>query len=248
MKTVVTAVLFFIYVQVQAQGGGNVYIDSANIDAIAKGLAEIAMQNKNIGQENEANVKAAEYNYKAQKTAWLDQFRASGNLNEFTLKRTLGASTQDIPLGRAFWPRYNFGVGIPFGIFTNQPKQTKVQYYRYQAELENQRTAKQALGMQTMTLYYDYVRTQRLYELQEEAVQDASFAFTKTEEKFSKGEVPLDVYTATSKRYNTERGTKVNLEHDLMVNKTQLEALLGMPLETALQQVRGARRNGSPKR
>lgn len=248
MKTVVTAILFFIFVQVQAQGGGNGYADSANIDAIAKGLAEIAMQNKNIGQENEANVKAAEYNYKAQKTAWLDQFRASGNLNEFTLKRTLGANTQDIPLGRAFWPRYNFGVGIPFGIFTNQPKQTKVQYYRYQAELENQKTSKQALGLQTMTLYYDYVRTQRLYELQEEAVQDASFAFTKTEEKFSKGEVPLDVYTATSKRYNTERGTKVNIERDLMVNKAQLEALLGMPLETALQQVRGARRYGNPKR
>jgi len=203
------------------------------------------MQNAQLSQAGEENVKAAEYNYKAQKTAWLDQFRASGNLNEFTLKRTLGGNTQDIPLGRAFWPRYNFGVGIPFGIFTNQPKQTKVQYYRYQAEVENVKTAKQNIGLQTMTLYYDYVRTQRLYELQEEAVQDARFAYEKTEEQFSKGQVTLESYTATSRRYNTERGTKVTLEHDLEVGKAQLEALLGMPLETALRQARSTQRPGS---
>ena len=99
-----------------------------------------------------------------------------------------------------------------------------------------------------MTAYYDYVQTQRLYELQEEAVQDASFAFTKTEEKFSKGEVPLDVYTATSRRYNAERATKVTLEHNLLVNKAQLENLIGMPLEAALHQIRTQRKTIGSKR
>jgi outer membrane protein TolC len=201
------------------------------------------------GKVGEANLKVAEYNYKAQKTAWLDQFRASGNLNEYTLKRTLGTTSNDPnQLGRAFWPRYNFGVGVPFGIFTNQPKQTKAQYYRYQAELESQNVAKQNLGLQTMTAYYNYVQTQRLYELQEEAVQDASFAQTKTEEKFSKGEVALDVYTAASRRYNAERATKVGLERDLQVGKAQLEALLGMPLESAMQQVKTGRRGAGQRR
>lgn len=243
MKTLLTTAFFFFMIHTQAQVNGAAG-DSVPVDAIARGLAEIAMKNSAVGKVGEANVKAAEYSYKAQQTAWLDNFRASGNLNEFTLKRTLGGNTGDVPLGRAFWPRYNFGVGIPFGIFVNQPKQTKVQYYRYQAEVENVKAEKQNLGLQTMTLYYDYVRTQRLYELQEEAVQDALFAFTKTEEKFSKGEVALDVYTATSRRYNAERATKVSLERDLQVSKAQLEAVLGMPLETALQQVKSARRYG----
>lgn len=213
--------------------------DSLSSDAIAKGLAQIAMENNPANKADEAIVKAAEYSYKAQKFSWLDNFRASGNLNEFTLDKTIG---NDPYPGRAFWPRYNFGVTIPFGIFVNQPAQTKAQWHRYQAEIENQKTAKQNLGLQTMTAYYNYVQSQRLNELQEEAVQDASFAFTKTEEKFSKGEVALDVYTATSRRYNAERAAKVSLERDLMVAKAQLEILLGMPLEAALQQVRSGRR------
>jgi outer membrane protein TolC len=245
MKTILTAALFCVMLNVQAQTAAG---DSLSVDAIAKGLADIAMNSSTANKVSEANVKAAEYSYKAQQTSWLDNFRASGNLNEFTIKRTVGLPISDNELGRAFWPRYNFGVGIPFGIFVNQPKQTKAQYYRYQAEVENLKAAKQNLGLQTMTLYYDYVRTQRLYELQEEAVQDASFAFTKTEERFSKGEVPLDVYTATSRRYNSERANKVALERDLQVGKAQLEAVLGMPLETALQQVRSGRRSGTPRR
>lgn len=236
MRLILTAILFFFTATVWAQGG-----DSLSVDAVAKGLADIAMNNTNANKAAEANVKVAEYNYKAQQTAWLDNFRASGNLNEFTLGRTLG---DDRYPGRAFYPRYNFGVGFPLGIFVNHPKQTKAQYYRYQAEVEQLNAAKQNLGLETMTLYYNYVRTQRLYELQEEAVQDASFAFTKTEERFSKGEVDLEVYTATSRRHNTERATKVTLERDLQVAKAQLEAVLGMPLETALQQVRSGRRPG----
>ena len=247
MKTLVTAFLLCMIVQTQAQMSGLGNSDSTSIDVVAKGLADIAMKNESRDNVDEANIKAAEYNYKAQKTAWLDLMRFTINLNEFTVQKTLGADPSTLP-GRAFWPRYNFQVHVPFGTFTNLPKQTKVQYYHYQAEIESAKMNKQNLGLQTMTLYYDFVRTQRLYELQEEAVQDASFAFTKTEEKFSKGEVPLDVYTATNRRYNTERATKVSLEHDLLVGKAQLESLLGMPLEAALRQVRATQKGGSQRR
>ncbi|HUQ96843.1 MAG TPA: TolC family protein [Chitinophagaceae bacterium] len=245
MKTgIVTIVVFLWCCTLQAQVGGARNNDSVNV--IAKGLAQLAMQNNSASKIDEANVKAAEYNYKAQKTAWLDNFRASGNLNEFTLGKTLRPN--DPYSGRAFYPRYNFGVGIPFGIFTNQPKLTKAQYYHYQAEVEGMNVAKQNLGLQTMTAYFDYVRTQRLYELQEEALQDASFAFSKTEEKFSKGEITLEVYTATSRRFNAERAAKVSLERDLMVNKAQLELLISMPLEAALMQLRSGNRTGMPRR
>ena len=240
MKRIITLAVLFLVLNAQAQVNNIARRDSLSTDAIAKGLAQIAMENNVANNVGEANVKAAEYSYKVQKLSWLDNFRASGNLNEFTLGKTLNPN--DPYPGRAFWPRYNFSVGIPFGIFINQPRQTKVQYYQYQAEIGNQKVAKQNLGLQTATAYYNYVQTQRLNELQEEAVQDASFAFTKTEEKFSKSEVALEVYTATSRRYNAERATKVTLERDLMVAKAQLETLLGMPLEGALQQLKTGRR------
>ena len=234
----IAALAFFIMGKAQGQLTTG---DSLSTDVIAKGLAQIAVENSAVNKVDEANVKAAEYTYKAQQTSWLDNFRAAGNLNEFTIGKTIGGN-DPIP-GRAFYPRYNFGVGLPLGIFVNHPKQTKAQYYRYQAEVENLKLTKQNLSLQTMTTYFDYVRAQRLYEIQEEALQDASFNFTKTEERFSKGEVNLDEYTATSRRYNTERSTKVTLERDLMVNKAQLEMLLGMPLEAALLRVKAQRRS-----
>lgn len=247
MKTILlSASLFLLFLGAQAQSNNAAGRTSDSVDVIAKGLAQIAIANSSVNKADEANVKAVEYSYKAQKTSWLDNFRASGNLNEFTLGKTIG--TADPYQGRAFYPRYNFGVGFPLGIFVNQPKQTKAQYYRYQAELENLNVTKQNLGLQTMTLYFDYVRTQRLYELQEEALQDASFAFSKSEEKFSKGEVNLDVYTLTSRRYNAERAAKVTLERDLMVYKAQLEMLIGMPLEAALLQVKSGRRTGGQRK
>ena len=208
--------------------------DTVPHEAIGKGLADIALENANNGVSvQEANTKASEYNYRAQKTAWIDNFRASGNINSFNNSRI-----NDQSVGQAFYPRYNVGVSVPFGIFVNEPKRTKAQYYRYQADVENLKLAKQSLRLEVITRYYNYVRTQKLYELQEEVLQDVEFATSKTEEKFGKGEVTLDAYTAASARYNTERGQKVSLERDLMVARAELEMLLGMPLESALARTR----------
>lgn len=218
--------------------------DTVPHEAIGKALADIALENANNGVgAQEANTKASEYNYKAQKTAWVDNFRASGNINSFNNSRL-----NDQSVGQAFYPRYNIGVSVPFGIFVNQPKQTKAQYYRYQADIENLKVAKQNVRLEVITRYYNYVRTQKLYELQEEVLQDVEFATSKTEEKFGKGEVTLDAYTAASARYNTERGQKVSLERDLMVARAELEMLLGMPLESAIARTRTTIRSNGRRR
>jgi outer membrane protein TolC len=240
MKTIITAAFVLLLSSAKAQ---LINADSVQPETIAKALAQIAVE-QNGGGASAALAKAAEYNYKAQKTAWLDNFRASGNLNEFTLTGT-NVNTLN---GRVLYPRYNFGVSIPFGIFANHPKQTKASYYNYQAALENVKTASQSLQLQVMTLYYNYLRTQKLYQLQEASLQDAEFATKKTEEKFSKGEVNLDVYTAATKRYSTEQSTKLSLERDLLVEKAELEILLGMPLEAALSRVRSTSRNVNSRR
>ena len=243
MKTIVPAILICtLFTNVQAQNNNsavNRVPDSFAYAQTAKALAEIAILNKdNAVAVTEANTMASEYNYKGQKTAWLDNFRASGNINSFSNTRDVNNIT-----GQAFYPRYNIGVSVPFGIFVNQPKQTKAAYYSYQAQVENLKQAKQNMRLQVITLYYNYVRTLRLYELQEASLQDAEFATKKTEEKFGRGEVNLDDYTSATRRYNSEQAAKISMERDLMVARAELEMLLGMPLETALAQARTPRRN-----
>ncbi len=248
MKSIVTAASLFMLFSLQAQVTNSSAVnrtDTATTEAVARALADMAVENTdNSLSVQEEVTKASEYSYKAQKTAWLDNFRASGNINSFSNNR----SNINELTGQAFYPRYNIGVSVPFGIFVNYPKQTKAQFHNYQAQVESLRMAKQNLRLEVITRYYNYVRTQKLYELQEEVLQDVEFATKKTEERFSKGEVNLDAYTAASARYNAERGTKVTLERDLMVAKAEMEMLLGMPLNTALIKARAVRRTPLPRK
>jgi len=242
MKSIITPVMLFMALGLQAQVNSsavNRAADSPSVETLAKELAEIAVENNGTAVQ-EALTKASEFNYKAQKTSWLDNFRASGNLNGFSNRTDING----IP-ANAFYPRYNIGVSVPFGIFVNHPKQTKAQFYRYQAEQESLKMAKQELRLQVITAYHDFVRTQRLYQLQEEVLQDAEFATKKTEEKFGKGEVTLEAYTAATKRYNSEQVAKISLERDLAVGKAQLEILLNMPLDAAVAKARRVRRTPS---
>lgn len=204
------------------------YADSA--ETIAKFLADLAVEDIGSGVE-EANVEAAKYNYLATRTSWMDRLAVSGNLNEFTIK-----GQQNInPYGNSLvYPRYNIGVSIPLGIFVNQPKLTKVQYYNYQAELESLRRQKENYKLQVVTAYYNFISRVQLLAIQEEALRDAEFAHKNTEDRFEKGEIPLDVYTATSRKFNSEQASKTSLETEMRITKAQLEALLGMPLETAM--------------
>ena len=242
MKTIMSTVLFLAFSTLHAQVPTSAVTrstDSLSIEVLAKALGDLAVETNKIG-EQEAVTKAAEYTYKAQKTSWLDNFRASGNINSFSNNRT----NSDALTGQAFYPRYNLGVSVGLGIFVNYPKQLKAGYYRYQVEVESLKSAKENLRNEVISRYYNYVRTQKLFQLQENVLQDTEFATKKTEERFSKGEVNLDVYTAATKRFISEQVEKISLERDLMVGKLQLESLLEMPLEVALSKARSAQRNG----
>ena len=235
MKLIVTIIaVLFSFCSLNAQNRATEEsslrpLHTAAEDSIAEKLARIAMSNTSIAIQ-EDNVNSAKYELAATKTAWLDNFHAAGNLNEFTIQgRTVSAYGNSL-----VYPRYNVGVSIPLGIFINQPKQTKAQYYKYQAEVDNLKREKENLRLLVITAYYDYLRSQRLFELQEEVLQDAEFAFKKSEEKFEKGEINVEVYTGVNKRYNSEKVTKINLERDLIISKAQLETLIGMPLAKAI--------------
>ncbi len=240
MKTITSVFFLFLVTGLQAQVNTSVAAkstDSTSIEALAKALGDLAVENNPIGTQ-EAVVKASEWSYKAQKTSWLDNFRASGNIRSLRNNSSdIGQVTAD-----AFYPRYNLGLSFGLGIFVNYPKQLKAAYYRHQVEIESLKSAKDNLRMEVITRYYNYVRTQKLYQLQEEVLQDTEIATKKTEEQFSKGAVNLDVYTAATRRLNSEQGSKISMERDLLVGKVELESLLGMPLDAALARIKTPQR------
>lgn len=194
-------------------------------DSMAASLARIALE-YNGATPQDAGVKAAKYEWKTSRTSWMDNLRIAGNMNEFSI-------SGDPVKQNTLYPRYNIGAVLPLGIFVNQGKQAKAMYYRYQAEKENMNKEQQALRLNVMTAYYDYLKAQKLLELQEEVLQEALFAREKAEEKFAKGQITLEVYTATNKRHNIEQIGKLTAERDLAVTRAQLESYIGMPLQKA---------------
>jgi len=79
-------------------------------------LVELALQNSDLESTN-ANARIAEYNIKKAKAAWLDMLTLTGNLNEFTLNKSIYAN---------YWPKYNFGISVPLGTFGRRNNDVKI--------------------------------------------------------------------------------------------------------------------------
>ncbi len=211
----------------------NYYSAKTAIDSIGEALADVALQNPAL-RSMEADAKASEYTWKASRYSFLNDLSVSGNLNEYSLKGLNNNSNN----GNLLYPRYNVGVRVGLGEFFTTDKTAKANFYRYQSETERLKDGRQKIRMQVKTNYQDYAMTQKLMALQQEILQDQLIAFSKIEEKFKNGELSLDVYTRESRTYNAEQVKEVTLTRDLKVTQAALEALIGMPLEDAFNQIK----------
>jgi len=235
MKIFILGVFYFL--RCFTLGAQEISTDSLqfnpNIDSVAEKLVAMAMINARIsGSENVAG--AAEYEFKRARTSWLNNVAVAGNLNELSLKQGSAAN----PLNQSTqFPRYNIGVVIPLGLFINNGKQTRAAYYRYEAAADNVRVEQQNIRKEVLIKYEDYLMNKQLLALQQSALQDAKILLSRHEEKFAEGNITLEQYTATNKQYNSEKVRVINLIRELKVIVAELEALIGMNIEVALDQI-----------
>lgn len=204
------------------------------VDSIAEHLVAMASVNPRIiSLENVA--KQYEYQYKRSKTAWLNNIAIAGNLNEFSLHQ---GNTADPLRQSTQFPRYNVGVIIPLGLFLNNGKQTKSDYYRYESILDQIRIEKQNIRREVLVYYQKYILNKQLLALQEEVLQDAKVLLKKHEDDFKNQRITLEVYMATNKIYNTEQEKEVSLDNEIRLIEVELEALIGMNLLDALDLIK----------
>ena len=228
-----TFIFVFSFAHSQATQKYNALNFNPAIDSIAEGLVALAMNNPSIrSAENFALYN--QFSYKVSKTLWLNNITAVGNLNEFSLKQN-SSSNQ---LQYAQYPRYNFGVIIPLGIFVNNPKQSRADYYRFQAAVNQIDVEKRSIRREVLINYQDFLMNIKLRDLQQQVLHDWEVIYAKNEEKFTKGEVSLESFTNTSKMYNDELDRQVGLSSALKTAEAKLEALIGMNVYDAIQQIR----------
>jgi Outer membrane protein len=209
----------------------------AKYDAkVAEGLVALAMENPQI-KSAENTSSQFKYSYARSKTAWLNQISVAGNLNEISIKDMSGNTD---PLRQnLLYPRYNLGVILPVGLFVNNKKQTMSDMYKYKSAAEEVEVVKQKIRHDVLVAYENYLMNQNLVLLQYAVLKGAEVLFVKTEDKFSKGEISLEAYTAANKSFVDEKVKVLTLERALRVAEADLEALVGMKIQAALSRIAG---------
>ncbi len=231
----ITTVVCFIVSDLYSQQARTLNAVSFNpyVDSTAEALVQLAMNNPQI-KLSESQAKAQQYVYAHSKTIWLNSVTLAGNLNEYSIKEFNNSNLYN---GASLYPRYNIGVLLPLGIFVNNSKQSKAEYYRYQAAENDVEAQKLAIRKSVLLAYEDYQMNKQLLSFQQQVVLDARVLYSKTEERYQKGEVTLENYIFAGRSKNTEEVRLVNTQRDLANAETQLEALIGMRLDDALAMI-----------
>jgi len=216
-----------------------------NVDSVAEALVAMAMNNASI-KTDMMLAQQFKYLYKASKTSWLNNIALQGNVNEFSFKNS---ATSDPLKQSTQYPKYNFGVVIPFGMFINNPKQAKADYYKYQFAMEQVNVDKQNVRRDVLINWQDYKMNKKLLAQHEELVNDWRIIHQKNEQKFSNGEISLETFYNSTKTYTEELNKQETINSALRTTAAKLEALIGMNIEDALTQISvqgGPSQNSAP--
>lgn len=159
------------------------------------------------------------------KAEWLNKFSASGNLNEFTL------NPDQYPERATFFPRYNFGLRVPFGDFITIPKnirKAKDEVVIAEANVEKQ---KRMLTAEVLRRYQIYLTSKEILRLQSIALEDMYTAYLMAERKFKSNDATLQQYTENLEKYNSQKINRTMAENNYHIAKINLEELIGTRLE-----------------
>jgi len=223
MKFLLLSLLFILTVPAFSQSTK----DNASVpdSLIRKKLVELATSgpsSKLIEHQN----KILEYQLKAAKNTWLNLLTLSLNYNDLTLS---GQNTTYV------YPKYFFGLNIPLGTLLSR---TQVKSAKEQIKVkENEKeTLVRKLKVDILSMYLQLQNYNERILLQTNVIDDIENLFLKVKEDFKNDAVSIEAYTTAQKHYTDEliKGKQLELDRDIL--KLQIEAVIGVTVEEAIQQ------------
>jgi outer membrane protein TolC len=199
--------------------------------SFADKLVLIALENDPVMEISSNKEQIAKINTNKAKWDWLNMVSIAGNINEFTINPDAAG---DVVGNNLFYPRYNFSIRIPLGIFGTNSADVKMNRLMWDNSLVSARERKIALRQEVLTLYENYKLYEILIGLQNEKVEDANSYYKSVEQEFGEQAVDIEILKSASFSYNEELERKYNLIYKQKATKIALESYLGMSLEAAL--------------
>jgi outer membrane protein TolC len=204
---------------------GAVRETSKEID-IRERLIQLAMQNPNY-EIADHKVLIADYQLKKSKGSWLSSITGTYNINQFNLE---GTNTNN-----NFFPRYNFGLTLPFDIFTRTGTDIKIAKENLSIAQAEKTGRYREIRTKVITKYEDYLMYQQKLELQSQITQDEHTAFLTVEKGFGEGALKQEDYRKAFKTYADEQNKMFDLQRNFNVIKAELQELIGITMEEVLR-------------
>lgn len=197
---------------------------------IRERLVELALKNPAVkAKDFEKDKTVSELNKAG--ANWLNYVTASANFNEITLRlRDNGNNNQ------LYYPLWNIGVNVPLGSLFQRGGDVKIARRNVDIAVEQQEIMRRQVKALVLAKYEDYLKTQKLLEIQREALDEDQTAFEQAEAKIATASISYNEYANASRRFKESQAQKIMLERDLAVVKLEIEEIIGVKLEDVLAQ------------
>lgn len=163
-------------------------------------------------------------NIKFSRWNWLDNFRITGNLNEFNINSSNSLE------GSQFFPRYNISASISLGTLFTNPIKTKIEKINAMISVDQINLKKLEIRSEVLRKYEVYQGNKDIYDIRTQMLEDSYSDYKLKEQSFSRGEITMIEYTNSLDRYNQQRINKIQSEKELQISKIELEQLIGVKL------------------
>ncbi len=201
-------------------------LSKLNEDSLIKmKLVQLATNNPTI-HILDANIRITEAEEVAAKKSWMSSISANGNINELVVKNSPAAS---------FFPKYNFGVTIPFDIFTKLKKDKKVAAEKIYINKEAKTGKIQEIKTEVLIRYENYKAKREIMLLQQNFLENEFSAYESAQKSYTDGEIKLDEMNKAYQSYLTEKSKLITLQTDVNVAVIQIEELIGVPFDDVIK-------------
>ncbi|HSF46003.1 MAG TPA: TolC family protein, partial [Chitinophagaceae bacterium] len=154
-------------------------LDSMIYADVREKLVDLAFQNPLVVIKD-AEIAIAENNLKRAKYSWTNTLSAQANINEFTLNGSPNA---------AFWPKYNFGVIVPFDIITRTSAEIRNARETIDMTIAMKEDTYRRLRAEVLQRFEDYLLHKELFDMTSLIVDEAYTGFLSMQEKYKVGDV-----------------------------------------------------------
>lgn len=192
-------------------------------DPYIQQLFEIASEN-NLEYKTLENTIVIASTESAQTTwEWMNSIRAIGNINEYVINPERNQNN-------ILFPRYNFSLTVPLGIFTDQASNKKIAKEKTKFAENTAALRINEIKQEIVISYNNYIRTKELLERQRELTENEYSNYLILEEKFKNNDLELRELNQAQRTYNQEYFNQISLQNDFNRTKLELESLIGAPL------------------